>query len=397
MRKPNTALLEKIKEAAAELLKDKEPSEIGMRDIAAKCGITAANIYHYYKDKTELFRDITGGQEKSNSDRKRIEMKNINEMMNYRESIKVVDATLRDGGLVNDFYFADDFAKSLYEANVKAGVDYMEFGYKADKTQFDVNKFGPSKFCDDDYIRGIVGEGERKVKVAVMADVGRCNYKEDIHDSKETCMDLIRVATYIHQMPTAIDMIEDAHKKGYETSCNIMALSTAQENDIKAALEMAGKSPVDVIYIVDSYGSIYPEEMARVCDMFGEVAAKYNKKLGIHAHDNQKLAFANTIECAGDGVDFLDATYMSMGRGAGNCAMENLLGFLKNPKYNLHPVLDFLEKHMVPMKEKGVVWGYDLQYLLTGLYNQHPRTAIAYTTQQRKDICEYFKELTAQE
>lgn len=397
MRKPNTALLEKIKEAAAELLKDKEPSEIGMRDIAAKCGITAANIYHYYKDKTELFRDITGGQEKSNSDRKRIEMKNINEMMNYRESIKVVDATLRDGGLVNDFYFADDFAKSLYEANVKAGVDYMEFGYKADKTQFDVNKFGPSKFCDDDYIRGIVGEGERKVKVAVMADVGRCNYKEDIHDSKETCMDLIRVATYIHQMPTAIDMIEDAHKKGYETSCNIMALSTAQENDIKAALEMAGKSPVDVIYIVDSYGSIYPEEMARVCDMFGEVAAKYNKKLGIHAHDNQKLAFANTIECAGDGVDFLDATYMSMGRGAGNCAMENLLGFLKNPKYNLHPVLDFLEKHMVPMKEKGVVWGYDLQYLLTGLYNQHPRTAIAYTAQQRKDICEYFKELTAQE
>lgn len=407
MRKPNPELASKIKSTFVELLKEKDASSIGMRELAEKCSITAANIYHYYKNKDEIIKAIADDSNPENEsistasndtvNRKRIEMKNINEMMNYRESIKVVDATLRDGGLVNDFYFADDFAKSLYEANVKAGVDYMEFGYKADKTQFDVNKFGPSKFCDDDYIRGIVGEGERKVKVAVMADVGRCNYKEDIHDSKETCMDLIRVATYIHQMPTAIDMIEDAHKKGYETSCNIMALSTAQENDIKAALEMAGKSPVDVIYIVDSYGSIYPEEMARVCDMFGEVAAKYNKKLGIHAHDNQKLAFANTIECAGDGVDFLDATYMSMGRGAGNCAMENLLGFLKNPKYNLHPVLDFLEKHMVPMKEKGVVWGYDLQYLLTGLYNQHPRTAIAYTAQQRKDICEYFKELTAQE
>lgn len=324
-------------------------------------------------------------------------MKNITEMMNYRSSIKVVDATLRDGGLVNDFYFAPDFAKLLYEANVRAGVDYMEFGYKADKTQFDVNKFGPSKFCDDDYIRSIVGDGERKVKVAVMADVGRCNYKEDIHDSKEAPIDLVRVATYLHQMPTAIDMIEDAHKKGFETSCNIMALSTGQENDIKAALDMAGRSPVDVIYIVDSYGSIYPEEMARVCDMFGEFAAKYNKKLGIHAHDNQKLAFANTIECIGDGVDFLDATYLSMGRGAGNCAMENLLGFLKNPKYNLYPVLEFIEKHMIPMKENGVVWGYDLQYLLTGLYNQHPRTAIAYTKDKRKDITEYFKELTAQE
>ncbi len=324
-------------------------------------------------------------------------MKNISAMMNYRPGIKVVDATLRDGGLVNDFYFEEGFAKALYNANIKAGVDYMEFGYKADKTLFDVEKFGPSKFCDDDYIRSVTGDGERKVKVAVMADVGRCNYKEDIHDSSESPIDLVRVATYLHQMPTAIDMIEDAHKKGYETSCNIMALSTGQENDIRAALDMVGKSPVDVIYIVDSYGSIYPEEMARICDMFGEFAAKYNKKLGIHAHDNQKLAFANTIECAGDGVDFLDATYLSMGRGAGNCAMENIIGFLKNPKYNIHPVLKFIEEYMIPMKEKGIVWGADLQYLLTGLYNQHPRTAISYTKEKRKDICEYFKELTSQE
>lgn len=324
-------------------------------------------------------------------------MKKISAMMNYRPGIKVVDATLRDGGLVNDFYFADGFASALYKANEKAGVDYMEFGYKADKTLFDVNKFGPSKFCDDDYIRSVVGEGERSVKVAVMADVGRCNYKEDIHPRSESPIDLVRVATYIHQMPTAIEMIEDAHKKGYETSCNIMALSTGQESDIRSALDIVGQSPVDVIYIVDSYGSIYPEAMARICDIFNEFAVKYNKKLGIHAHDNQKLAFANTIECVGDGVDFLDATYLSMGRGAGNCAMENLIGFLKNPKYNILPVLNFIQNYMIPMKENGVVWGADLQYLLTGLYNQHPRTAIEYTKQQRKDICAYFTELTSQE
>ena len=213
-------------------------------------------------------------------------MKKISAMMNYRPGIKVVDATLRDGGLVNDFYFADGFASALYKANEKAGVDYMEFGYKADKTLFDVNKFGPSKFCDDDYIRSVVGEGERSVKVAVMADVGRCNYKEDIHPRSESPIDLVRVATYIHQMPTAIEMIEDAHKKGYETSCNIMALSTGQESDIRSALDIVGQSPVDVIYIVDSYGSIYPEAMARICDIFNEFAVKYNKKLGIHAHDN---------------------------------------------------------------------------------------------------------------
>lgn len=402
MRKPNLEIAAKIKAAVEELLKEKDSSLIGMRDVAEKCGISAANIYHYYKNKDEMLKNI-GIQPKPEEmtarkdSRKRIEMKKVSAMMNYRPEIKVVDATLRDGGLVNDFFFADDFAKALYNANTKAGVDYMEFGYKADKTLFDVNKFGPSKFCDDDYIRGVVGDGERKVKVAVMADVGRCNYKEDIHERAESPVDLIRVATYVHQMPTAIDMIEDAHKKGYETSCNIMALSTVQENDIRAALDMVGQSSVDVIYIVDSYGSIYPEEMARICDLYGEYAAKYNKKLGIHAHDNQKLAFANTIECVGDNVDYLDATYLSMGRGAGNCAMELLLGFLKNPKYNEYPVLEFIEKHMMPMKEQGVVWGYDLEYLLTGLFNQHPRTAIAYSKGKRKDITEYFKELTSQE
>lgn len=402
MRKPNLEIAAKIKAAVEELLKEKDSSLIGMRDVAEKCGISAANIYHYYKNKDEMLKNI-GIQPKPEEmtarkdSRKRIEMKKVTAMMNYRPEIKVVDATLRDGGLVNDFFFADDFAKALYNANTKAGVDYMEFGYKADKTLFDMNKFGPSKFCDDDYIRGVVGDGERKVKVAVMADVGRCNYKEDIHERAESPVDLIRVATYVHQMPTAIDMIEDAHKKGYETSCNIMALSTVQENDIRAALDMVGQSSVDVIYIVDSYGSIYPEEMARICDLYGEYAAKYNKKLGIHAHDNQKLAFANTIECVGDNVDYLDATYLSMGRGAGNCAMELLLGFLKNPKYNEYPVLEFIEKHMMPMKEQGVVWGYDLEYLLTGLFNQHPRTAIAYSKEKRKDITEYFKELTSQE
>ena len=312
--------------------------------------------------------------------------------MNYRPSIKVVDATLRDGGLCNDFFFPKDFAKSLYEANLKAGVDYMEFGYRADKTMFDVDKFGPSKFCDDDYIRSVVGDNNTDLKIAIMADVGRCDYKNDIQEKVNSPVDLVRVACYLHQVPTAIEMIEDAHKKGYETSCNIMALSTGQENDIKAALEMLGKSSVDVIYIVDSYGSIYPEAMARVCHMFGEVAAKYNKKLGIHAHDNQRLAFANTIECAGDGVDFLDATYMAMGRGAGNCAMELLLGFLKNPKFNIYPVIKFIEEHMVPLKKDGVVWGYDLQYLMTGLFNQHPRTAIAFTKDKRSDFGDFFKE-----
>lgn len=324
-------------------------------------------------------------------------MKEVSKLIGYRADIKVLDATLRDGGLVNDFRFSDEFVKALYLANIRAGVDYMEFGYKGDKSMFDVDKFGPCKFCDDDYIRSVVGENNTDLKLAVMADVGRCDYKNDIHDRSESPVDLIRVATYLHQIPTAVSMIEDAKSKGYEVSCNIMAISNARESDIQAALDILGKSPVDVLYIVDSFGSLYPEQIARTVEIYKEYADKYNKKLGMHAHNNQQLAFANTIEAVGDGVDWLDATYAAMGRGAGNCAMELLLGFLKNPKYNVYPAIQFIEQHIPAVREAGAVWGYDFQYLMTGLLNQHPRTAIEFTKQGRTDYSEFYKEILAQE
>ena len=320
-------------------------------------------------------------------------MKEIAKLMDYRSDIRVVDATLRDGGLVNDFYFTDEFVRDLYITNLRAGVDYMEFGYKASKELFDVEKYGKWKFCDDDDIRAIVGDNNTDLKIAVMADVGRCDYKKDIINRSESPIDLIRVATYLHTIPAAIDMIEDATKKGYETTCNIMAISNGREGDITAALELLGNTPVECLYIVDSYGTLYPEQVARMADTFLTVATKYGKKVGIHAHNNQQLAFANTIEAVGDGVDWLDATYSNMGRGAGNCAMELLLGFLKNPKYNIYPAIQFIEKHMERLRAEGVVWGFDIPYLLTGLLNQHPRSAIQFTKEMRKDYTEFYKEL----
>ena len=218
------------------------------------------------------------------------------DMITYRPDIQVLDATIRDGGLVNDFYFSDEFVKALYESNIRAGVDYMEFGYKASKEMFDVNKFGKWKFCNEEDIRAIVGENNTDLKISVMADVGRCDFKKDIIPKSESVIDLIRVATYINTMPAAIEMIEDAHAKGYETTCNIMAISKDQECDIDLALDLLGQSNVDAIYIVDSYGSLYPEQIKKLTEKYVAVGEKYNKKIGIHDHDNIKLAYDNKVE-----------------------------------------------------------------------------------------------------
>ena len=59
MRNPNTEIIPLIKQKTLELLLEAEPSQIGMRDIARQCEITATNIYHYYKDKDSLFQSIS--------------------------------------------------------------------------------------------------------------------------------------------------------------------------------------------------------------------------------------------------------------------------------------------------------------------------------------------------
>ena len=314
-------------------------------------------------------------------------------LMSYTPEIKVVDCTLRDGGLVNDFFFTDEFVKDLYQANIKAGVDYMEFGYKASKEMFDVEKFGKWKFCDDKDIRVVVGDNKTDMKISVMADVGRCDFKKDILNKKDSPVDLVRVATYINTIPAAVEMIEDCTKKGYETTVNIMAISKSNDVDIDAALELLCKSSVGTVYLVDSYGSLYPEQVRRLSEKYLEVADKYGKKVGIHAHNNQQLAFANTTEAIIKGVSYLDATVSGMGRGCGNCPSELLLGFLKNPKYRINPILKFVEAYIMPLRREGVVWGYDVPYLLTGLLNQHPKTAIQFMKEKREDYNSFYLEL----
>lgn len=314
-------------------------------------------------------------------------------LMSVREDVKLLDATIRDGGLCNNFDFSDEFVTELYKTNIKSGVDYMEFGYRASREQFDESKYGKWKFCSEEDLRAIVGSNVSDMKISVMADVGRCDYKTDFLPKSESVVDMVRVAAYIHQIPAAIEMIEYLHGLGYETACNIMAVTQASSEQIQAALEMLCQSSVDVIYLVDSYGAFFPENASELAKIYVTAADKAGKRVGFHAHNNQSLAFANTIETLSYGVSYLDATVQGMGRGAGNCATELLLGFLRNPKYNLYSILTFIEKYMVPLRQQGVVWGFDLQYMFTGQLNRHPREAIAFTAEGRGDYCEFYKSL----
>jgi 4-hydroxy 2-oxovalerate aldolase len=314
----------------------------------------------------------------------------------FRSDIKVLDCTVRDGGLINDHFFDDSFVKGVYQTCIDAGIDYMEVGYKGSKGLFSRDAFGDWKFSDEDDIRRIVGDNDSPLKLSAMADAEKTDYKVDILPKDDSVLDVIRVATYAHQLPTAVDMIKDAHDKGYETACNIMAISTVSEAEIDQCLETLTETPVDTVVVVDSYGALYHEQIRYLVEKYQNAMKDVGKEVGIHAHNNQQLAFANTIEALVTGANRLDSTMMGLGRGAGNCPTELLIGFLRNPKFHIRPIYDFLAEHVNPLQDT-LDWGALVPYNITGQLNEHPRTAIAVLkTDDRDDYAKYYDSLVAE-
>jgi len=313
----------------------------------------------------------------------------------YRPELKVMDCTVRDGGLINDHMFDDGLVKAVYDTCIEAGVDYMEIGYKGSGKLFARDKFGDWKFCSENDMRRIVGENDSGLKLAAMADAEKTDYKDDILPKSESVLDVIRVATYVHQLPIAVDMIKDAHDKGYEATCNLMAVSIAQDAEIDQALEVLRDTPVSTVVVVDSFGALYSEQVKRLVNKYRKALEGTGKEVGIHAHNNQQLAFANTIEAIVHGANRIDATVMGMGRGAGNCPMELLIGFLRNPAYHARPIYQLLQDYFVDLRQKHE-WGALIPYNITGQLNQHPRSAIGMLEGDSKhEYVEFYDKLVA--
>lgn len=307
----------------------------------------------------------------------------------FREKIKVLDCTIRDGGLINNHDFDFRFVREVYKALSAAGVDYMEMGYKNSKRLFSAKEFGKWKFCDDEDIKKIIDGIESKTKISIMVDVDRVDV-EDVLPRKESPVSMIRVASYVKDIDKAIFLVNHFADKGYETTVNIMAISRALDNELNEALEQLEKeSKANVIYIVDSFGALYQETTEFLIKKAKSIIK--TKEVGIHAHNNQQLAFGNTIEAIIHDANFVDGTVYGLGRAAGNCPLELILGFLKNPKFDIRPVLDLISKEFIPLREK-IEWGYIIPYAITGILDEHPRAAMALRGSDKKENYREFYE-----
>ncbi len=314
----------------------------------------------------------------------------------YRPELKVLDCTIRDGGLCNNHQFDDDLVKAVYDTCVESGLDYMEIGYRNSKRLFPKDEFGPFRHSDEEDIRKITGDHNPEstgLKLSLMADAGKSDWSEDILPCDDSVVDMVRIACYVNQIPETVEMIHDAHEKGYETSCNIMAISIVQQAEVDEALKAIIATPVDVICVVDSFGALYREQIEILVRKYLKAVEGTGKEVGIHTHNNQQLAFANTIEAIILGSNRADATMDGLGRGAGNCPMELLIGFLRNPKFKTRPIYQLLQEYFIPLR-RNLEWGPTVPYNITGQHNQHPRSAIAFEAgSSKEDFVDFYDKM----
>ena len=317
-------------------------------------------------------------------------------MVTDMQQIQFLDCTLRDGGYVNNWQFNMDTALEVVSNLYNAGIRCIELGLMGQGGKL----LKSTKFSDFSQIEPLLEDRKTDCNYAVMVtqaeyDVSRL----EIPERSERTPDLIRLDYFQPESDRAMKTAKLLKKKGYIVFLQAMATFLYSQEELDKHIQAVNEVSPHSFYMVDSFSTMFREDVIRMEKL---VLKRLDRDImfGFHAHNNIQMAYSNavTFMTHGDGrMLFVDGSIYGMGRGAGNCAMELLLGFLKNPKYNIYPVFQFIQDYISALKEKGVVWGYDMQYLMTGLMNQHPRTAIQFTKEGRKDFAEFYKEITAQE
>lgn len=289
-------------------------------------------------------------------------------------NFQILDCTIRDGGYINSWKFDKKLVRESYRALSKSGVDYIEIGYRGTAKHFDKDHYGIWRFCPEETIREVVSNIDG-AKLALMADYGKIDL-EDFCNARDSVVELVRLAVNKDCFKGAFALLERIKAKGYKISLNAMNYDDFSENERNELIAMLKGTPIDYIYVVDSYGSLFPYQIRSIVEPLLSIP---NIKVGFHPHNSLQMAFANSLEAIRCGVHILDSTIYGMGRAAGNLPTEIIIAFLekkKKDRYNSTPLLNIIDRYFVSLFNENK-WGYQLPYMLSGMFRCHPNYAKA--------------------
>lgn len=278
---------------------------------------------------------------------------------------KILDCTLRDGG----YYTKWDFDFKIVDSYIKAmnllPVDYLEVGYRNVPCQEYLGEYGYSPVS---VLRHLRETCTKKLVVMLNEKSTRIEDLDALVKPMVGLIDMVRIAIDPKNFERAVGLAKTISTLGFEVGFNCMYMSK-WSSDYPNFLKKLGalNDFCDLFCMVDSFGGVTPKDIIKIYD---EVRENTTVPIGFHGHNNLQLGLINTVTAMNLGVDYVDATILGMGRGAGNLNMELLLTYLNSHNGILvdFNVLGDVISAFTPLMEK-YQWGTNLPYMLAGANN----------------------------
>src|ERR1017187_1327333 len=244
----------------------------------------------------------------------------------------ILEVTLRDGSYLIDFQFTAQDTAVIASALESVGFRWIEVGHGVGLNASACGK-GAAAATDEQYLEA-AAEALTKARWGMffIPGIGRA---EDLRLAARYRMSFVRIGTNVTEIEQAEPFIKLAKDLGMLVSYNAMksyAVPPVQWGRLAARVGAWG---ADIVCLVDSAGSMYPED---VSEYLKAAQAESATPLGFHGHDNLSLSMANTLRAVDEGAAMVDTSLQGMGRSAGNAITEILVAILK--KRGLLPGID---------------------------------------------------------
>lgn len=242
--------------------------------------------------------------------------------------VNVLDNTLRDGSYAVDFSFtAADTARICTELE-RAGVRYIEVGHGAGLGAT-AKGFFPAAASDEEYLRAARSAlTSARFGMFCIPSIARL---DDIDLAADHGMGFIRVGIEVTTVAEMRPYIERAKQRGLLTTANLMKSYAVPAERFAEAAALAESFGADVVYLVDSAGCMFPEDVRAYLDALRE---RSQVRFGFHGHDNLGMAVYNSLLSADQGASFVDGSLQGLGRRPGNAATELLVASFEKRGYD---------------------------------------------------------------
>jgi 4-hydroxy 2-oxovalerate aldolase len=291
-------------------------------------------------------------------------------------NLKLIDCTLRDGGYYNNWKFDSSFINKYLSSIIKSNIDIVEIGFRFISPN---NDFGDLAYSTDKYLSQFSVAGE--IDFAVMINAKDFIYSDlgvesalhlSFNNKSKSIVDIVRIATHVNDIDECKLIANVLRKLGYRVFLNLMQIDSIKLNVLSDAANKIKKwNSIEVLYFADSFGNL---DAYSIDNIVKTIKSIWDGDMGIHAHDNKGHALINSLSAIDSGVNYVDATILGMGRGAGNTKMENLLVEISDKgvgEYNPDAIFPLVLKEFAQLQAQ-YKWGSSIYYYLSAVHGVHP-------------------------